>query len=220
MKIILIRHGKTAGNLEGRYVGRTDEPLCEAGREALAGRKLPRAEKLFVSPLLRCRETAEILWPGRDQIVVPGLRECDFGDFEMKNYAELNGNADYQAWIDSNGTLPFPGGESQATFQARCCAAFEQIAEELLKEKADSDAESVVSAETTLSAENAASAEKSVPVAAFVVHGGTIMAVLSQFGVPKKGYFDWQVKNGEGFVADLVRDNGKIVLREIEKICW
>ncbi len=201
MKIILIRHGKTAGNLEGRYVGRTDEPLCEAGREAIAGRKLPRAEKLFVSPLLRCRETAEILWPGRDQIVVPGLRECDFGDFEMKNYAELNGNADYQAWIDSNGTLPFPGGESQTTFQARCCAAFEQVAEELLKEKADS-------------------AEKSVPVAAFVVHGGTIMAVLSQFGVPKKGYFDWQVKNGEGFIADLVRDNGKIVLREIEKICW
>ena len=202
MKIILIRHGKTAGNLEGRYVGRTDEPLCEAGREALAGRKVPRAEKLFVSPLLRCRETAEILWPGRDQIVVPGLRECDFGDFEMKNYAELNGNADYQAWIDSNGTLPFPGGESQATFQARCCAAFEQVAEELLKEKADF------------------AAEKSVPAAAFVVHGGTIMAVLSQFGVPKKGYFDWQVKNGEGFIADLVRDNGKIVLREIEKICW
>ena len=201
MKIILIRHGKTAGNLEGRYVGRTDEPLCAAGREALVGRKVPRAEKLFVSPLARCRETAEILWPGRDQIVVPGLRECDFGDFEMKNYDELNGNADYQAWIDSNGTLPFPGGESQATFQARVCAAFEQVAEELLKEKADF-------------------AEKSVPVAAFVVHGGTIMAVLSQFVVPKKGYFDWQVKNGEGFVADLANENGKIVLREIEKICW
>lgn len=236
MKIILIRHGKTAGNLEGRYVGRTDEPLCAAGREALAGRKLPRAEKLFVSPLLRCRETAEILWPGQDQIAVSDLSECDFGGFEMKNYAELNGNADYQAWIDSGGTLPFPGGESQRAFQARVCAAFEQIAEKLLKEKADSAktadsaesaasaettdsaAESVASAESADSAESAASAGKSVPAAAFAVHGGTIMAVLAQFGVPKKGYFDWQVKNGEGFTARLVREDGKIVLREIEKM--
>ena len=34
-KILLIRHGKTQGNLERRYIGRTDEPLCEAGRAAL-----------------------------------------------------------------------------------------------------------------------------------------------------------------------------------------
>ena len=31
-EIILIRHGATAGNLERRYIGRTDEPLCEQGR--------------------------------------------------------------------------------------------------------------------------------------------------------------------------------------------
>lgn len=203
MKIILIRHGRTAGNLEGRYVGRTDEPLCEAGRAALMGRTLPRAEKLFVSPLLRCRETAEILWPGQAQTAVSDLRECDFGDFEMKNYAELNGNAAYQAWIDSNGTLPFPGGESQAAFQARVCAAFEKVAGELLAGEADT--------------ENF-SADTGKFSAAFAVHGGTIMAILSQFGVPKKGYFDWQVKNGEGFTATLARENGAIVLREIEKI--
>ena len=35
MRVVLIRHSKTAGNLKGRYIGTTDEPLCEEGREAL-----------------------------------------------------------------------------------------------------------------------------------------------------------------------------------------
>ena len=35
VRVILIRHGKTRGNLEGRYVGRTDEPLCPEGVAAL-----------------------------------------------------------------------------------------------------------------------------------------------------------------------------------------
>ena len=65
--------------------------------------------------------------PGVPQTIIGGFRECDFGDFENKNYAELNGRADYQAWIDSGGELPFPHGESRAQFAARCVTAFEQI---------------------------------------------------------------------------------------------
>ena len=61
------------------------------------------------------------------QTIIGDFRECDFGDFENKNYAELNGRADYQAWIDSGGELPFPHGESRAQFAARCVTAFEQI---------------------------------------------------------------------------------------------
>lgn len=82
----------------------------------------------------RCVETAEILWPGFDQKKmqkVTDLRECDFGDFENKNYKELSGNGDYQAWIDSNGTLPFPNGESMDAFKSRCLEAFARIVEEV-----------------------------------------------------------------------------------------
>lgn len=111
-ELLLIRHGKTAGNLLGRYIGsRTDEPLCEEGREGLGGKQLPEVERLYASPMKRCVETAELLWPGFDQKkieIVTDLRECDFGDFENKNYKELSGNEDYQAWIDSNGTRHFP----------------------------------------------------------------------------------------------------------------
>ena len=186
-ELILIRHGKTAGNLLGRYIGsRTDEPLCDEGREGLAGQKLPEVERLYVSTMKRCVETAEILWPGFDQKKmqkVTDLRECDFGDFENKNYKELSGNGDYQAWIDSNGTLPFPNGESMDAFKSRCLEAFARIVEEV------SGAEQ----------EWIASGKTGIFRAGIVVHGGTIMAILEQYGYPKAAYFDYQVKNGCGY---------------------
>lgn len=186
-ELILIRHGKTAGNLLGRYIGsRTDEPLCDEGREGLAGKQLPEVERLYVSPMKRCVETAEILWPGFDRKKmqkVTDLRECDFGDFENKNYKELSGNGDYQAWIDSNGTLPFPNGESMDAFKSRCLEAFARIVEEV------SGAEQ----------EWIASGKTGIFRAGIVVHGGTIMAILEQYGYPKATYFDYQVKNGCGY---------------------
>ena len=186
-ELILIRHGKTAGNLLGRYIGsRTDEPLCDEGREGLAGKQLPEVERLYVSPMKRCVETAEILWPGFDQKKmqkVTDLRECDFGDFENKNYKELSGNGDYQAWIDSNGTLPFPNGESMDAFKSRCLEAFARIVEDV------SGAEQ----------EWIASGKTGIFRAGIVVHGGTIMAILEQYGYPKAAYFDYQVKNGCGY---------------------
>lgn len=186
-ELILIRHGKTAGNLLGRYIGsRTDEPLCDEGREGLAGKQLPEVERLYVSPMKRCVETAEILWPGFDRKEmqkVTDLRECDFGDFENKNYKELSGNEDYQAWIDSNGTLPFPNGESMDAFKSRCLEAFARIVEDV------SGAEQ----------EWIASGKTGIFRAGIVVHGGTIMAILEQYGYPKAAYFDYQVKNGCGY---------------------
>ena len=186
-ELILIRHGKTAGNLLGRYIGsRTDEPLGDEGREGLAGKQLPEVERLYVSPMKRCVETAEILWPGFDRKKmqkVTDLRECDFGDFENKNYKELSGNGDYQAWIDSNGTLPFPNGESMDAFKSRCLEAFARIVEEV------SGAEQ----------EWIASGKTGIFRAGIVVHGGTIMAILEQYGYPKAAYFDYQVKNGCGY---------------------
>lgn len=170
-RIHLIRHGRTAGNRERRYVGRTDEPLCPEGIEALAGIKAPEAELLFVSPLTRCRETARILYPDLEAVAVPELSECDFGDFEGKNWRELSDNPDYRRWIDSGGTLPFPGGESREAFCRRCCSGFSQVMERI----------------------RAVGCRE----AAVVAHGGTIMAVLDAWSIPHRDYYDWQVDNGE-----------------------
>ena len=84
-----------------------------------------------------------------------------------------------------------PGGESRAAFQERCCRAFAEAARTLLQE------------------------QDRIRRAAFVVHGGTIMAVLSRFGRPERGYFDWQVKNGAGFAADLTEEDGAPLLTNI-----
>ena len=124
MKINLIRHGQTAGNLESRYIGTTDEPLCSAGMEALRRRRYPAHGVLICSPMKRCIQTAQAIYPGVKPTIMHELRECDFGAFEGKNYLELNGDPDYQRWIDSGGNLPFPGGESPEDFRARCCAGF------------------------------------------------------------------------------------------------
>lgn len=63
IELLFIRHGATAGNLRRCYIGRTDEPLCEAGIaqvKALQKRGLS-VDRLFVSPMLRTRQTAELL---------------------------------------------------------------------------------------------------------------------------------------------------------------
>lgn len=169
MKWLLIRHGQTQGNLERRYIGsRTDELLCAQGRENLAGKAYPAVRRVFASPMRRCIETARLIYPHIEPEIVEDFRECDFGAFENKSYEELSGYADYQAWIDSGGEMPFPGGESRADFAARCVAAFERL-------NVQEDA-------------------------ALVVHGGTIMAIMERFAVLKGSYYDFQVKNGEGYV--------------------
>ena len=88
MRVYLIRHGVTKGNLEHRYVGSTEEVLLPEADEPLLSIK-KRLEKdgcrkphLLVSPMLRCRQSAEILFPGEKQTVVEDFRECDFGTFE------------------------------------------------------------------------------------------------------------------------------------------
>lgn len=172
-KIIFLRHGETAGNRRKNYIGRTDEPLCPEGaakiRELAAQGLYPAADLLVVSPMLRCRETAALIYPGMAQIVADELTECDFGAFENKNWQELSGNADYQAWIDAGGVTAFPGGESRAEFVARVQRGFVRLMGELPE----------------------------VDTVAVVAHGGTIMAILSSFCGGE--YYDYMTENGGGW---------------------
>ena len=120
MKIMFLRHGLTNGNLEKRYIGTTDEPLCNCGIMQLKNKRFPHFDVLISSSALRCIQTAETLFPAQEIIIEKDFRECDFGDFEGKNYMELSNDTYYQKWIDSGGNLPFPNGESPADFRKRC----------------------------------------------------------------------------------------------------
>lgn len=203
IELYLIRHGATKANREHRYLGRTEEPLSEEGREALKAFQKKgiypdpaSLQALFVSPMERCRETAELLFGDCEQHMIPEFREMDFGLFEGKNYQDLRGNAQYQAWIDSNGTLPFPKGESREDFIARCRRGFE----EMLR---------------IVTAEGIRRNEERKNIAA-VVHGGTIMAVCSSFTDGE--YFDFQIGNGEGYRCKVTVGQPSVEI-QINELC-
>ena len=173
LKVTMIRHGKTYGNSLGRYIGITDEPLLPEEEAALGRYAFGQMDQVFTSPLKRCVQTAELLFPGQAKALIPEFAECNFGEFENKNYQELSDNPNYQKWIDSGGTLGFPGGESMAAFQERCLIGMDRVV--------------------------AMALENNWEEIAMVVNGGTIMSVLGAYGFPKQDYFDWHVKNGEGY---------------------
>lgn len=173
VELYLIRHGKTYGNTLGRYIGVTDERLCPEGKEELQSLSYPFVEAVYGSPLRRCKETAELIWPDKKMETFDLLRECNFGQFENKNYQELGDCPAYQAWVDSGGTLPFPGGESREEFKKRCLAGFQEVLGKVRK-----------------------SGFRKVGL---VLHGGTIMSILETWSRPHEDFYHWQVKNGCGY---------------------
>ena len=104
-RLTLIRHGLTEGNVRRWYYGALDLPLCEAGADALreaaaAGLYPPIGQaKILTSGLLRTEQTLRLLYGDVPHEVWPDLREISFGIFEGKSYDELNGRADYAAWL-------------------------------------------------------------------------------------------------------------------------
>lgn len=192
VKLVWIRHGATEANREHRYLGKTDEPLSEEGirklQSAKASKIYPDIDYLFSSPMKRCLETAEILYPAQKIIRIPDWEEMDFGAFEGKNYIDLQKDARYQAWIDSNGTLPFPEGESREEFIRRCEQGFYRMLKQLGEFK----------------------------TVGMIVHGGTIMALMSQYYGGE--YYDYQVANGEGYICTLKGTMEKPRFAELEKI--
>lgn len=175
----LIRHGTTAGNEEGRYIGSTDLPLSPGGAEAL--RKLrrahpyPEAQAYFSSPMKRCVQTLGILYPDARPILVGDLRECSFGDWEGKTAEEIAAEDErFRRWVSGGGEpIVPPNGEDGGAFARRVCAAFEKIVEGLMR--------------------------SGVTSAAVVAHGGAIMAILSAFGLPRAEFYEWMTQPGRGY---------------------
>ena len=189
MKINFIRHGATAGNLEKRYIGITDEVLSEQGISELLKLKsmLECYHLLITSPMLRCVQTANILFPKHEIKICEDFRECNFGDFENKNYLELSGNPDYQHWIDSNGTACFPNGELPEDFKARTIKAFENLIK-------------IYHENMTI-----------------IAHGGTIMAILEKFAVPEKNYYDYQIPNACGYATEFYQNKLHVLTKIMPK---
>lgn len=171
MTIYLIRHGKTLANEQRRYCGSTDLSLSELGRQELRKLhyELPGA-RYITSGMKRTEETLACLFDPVPHTVEPGLREVDFGIFEMLTYRELKDTPAYQAWLtgDNERNVP-PGGESGEQMERRVLAAFDRILDE--------------GRDTVI-----------------VTHGGVIAAIMAHlFPQEDKNRYQWQPANGHGY---------------------
>ena len=176
-KLHLVRHGKTSGNIEGRYVGgKTDLPLCKEGISELKNLYedggYPRVPIVFSSPMERCLQSAKFLFPNREIITVENLREYNFGDFENKTALELDGRPDYAAWASGDMPAP-PGGESSKDFVARTALGLNDMLRIMM--------------------------EREEYEAAAVMHGGSIMMLLAACGLPQQPPAMWTSENGCGY---------------------
>ncbi len=179
-KIHLLRHGMTEANADGRYIGRTDLPLSAEGLASLLKLKetyqYPGAVRFFTSPLTRCRQTLEVLYPGCDPTPVEGLRECDFGDWEGKSIAQLKSDERFLQWMEGR-TREIPGGEDTEGFRQRVCAAFEAVVDSLIH---DGDTEAVI-----------------------CTHGGVITLLMQLYSLPRLDPKDCLAAAGQGFTLRI-----------------
>ncbi|MFI3209235.1 MAG: histidine phosphatase family protein, partial [Eubacteriales bacterium] len=166
MKLYFVRHLKTKGNYEKRYIGCTDESIAFNGDEQL-NYKLPEyPDKIYASPMKRCIQTAHFLYPERKVCTKERLKEMNFGEFENHTYEELKDNKNYQDFIQG---IENPiGGESRTSFKERCLRVFHEITTECKPE------EEIV----------------------IVCHGGTIMAIMEKLEVQHRSFYDYQIPNG------------------------
>lgn len=176
-KIYLIRHGLTEANIRGQYVGnRTDLPLCDEGVDELRALRdtvdYPDIQRLYTSPMLRCRQTANIIYPDTDYTVIDEFAEYDFGDFEGKTASELEKDESFALWTSGKISAP-PGGESTDNFIRRLALGFRAVVEDMMRE--------------------------GVSNAGVIMHGGAIMMLLSSCAVPRRKSIEWQCENGKGY---------------------
>ena len=132
-RLLLIRHGQSTWNAEGRWQGRSDPPLSERGEldaaAAAAAAALDEVDAIVSSDLTRARRTAEIMAGGRrwDGVrVLPGLRERDVGVFTGHTRAEIEAR-----WPGLLQQVPLdpPQAESRGSVLARAVASLHRISE-------------------------------------------------------------------------------------------
>ena len=133
MLLYLCRHAQTASSAVDSFNGQRELPLTDLGREQARklGARLASLKwaAVYRSPLDRTRETVELVAPGFDHVILPGLIEINYGGWEglSPEQARALNPGRYKAWVaDPSSTSP-TGGETAAQVAVRALAALEEI---------------------------------------------------------------------------------------------
>ena len=175
--LYLYRHGLTKGNLNAQYIGHTDYPLTTFGIEQLrdikAKHHYPQVDAVFTSPLKRAMESANIMFPKNNKIVIDNFIEYNFGEFEECTAEDLKDNEDFSAWLKGDIHARPPYGESNAEFVTRICSDFEKVIDGCIS-----------------------TGTQNITI---VTHAGVIMTILSCYGLPQAPMAHWQMDAGYGY---------------------
>lgn len=188
-RISILRHGITEANENGIYIGKTDLPLSEAGREMLEDKydqlEYPKVQRVYTSPLERAIQSAEILFPDREIVIVDDLTEMDFGVFEGLPAEELIHLDSYKKWLKGGLDNPPPNGETLRNMMMRCYSALNLIIMDMMK--------------------------NGYTHVGVVTHSGILMNMMSCFGLPKMKPMEFACEPGEGYeilVSAMMWQNG------------
>jgi len=177
--------GKTDGQLLQQAAGQTDgQPLQPEARPDIEQNAESIAARLSAMSLQELQDGLKQR-AGRHFCCEEDLRECCFGHFENRNYIEMTGDDEYQAWIDSGGTLPFPDGESIEAFDRRVCEAW--LRQVRTWAAAGGDEEGAMT---------------------MIVHGGTIMSVMERLFPDEgssSGRYRWNPGHTQGYTVGYER---------------
>jgi probable phosphoglycerate mutase len=135
-RVLAIRHGETAWNVDGRIQGQLDVPLNDMGRWQVHRLALALADEniaaIYTSDLLRALETAQAVARASGDAIVTetGLRERGFGVFEGLSYAQINERWPELAarWRKRDPDFGAPGGETLNQFYGRSIATATRLA--------------------------------------------------------------------------------------------
>lgn len=135
MEIILIRHGETIWNKEGRVQGLSDIALSDVGlhhaQQLALSLRDHHIHSIYSSPLIRAKKTAQIInqYHNAPICLESGLMEMDQGNFEGLSYQELIAcEKDFlKKWISDPASVKMPNGESFSELQARAWKVIEGI---------------------------------------------------------------------------------------------
>ena len=132
-RLILLRHGNTGS--PGKYIGSKDVPLSPDGFSQI--KKLQSVfqnqhfDSIHSSPMLRCRQSAGILFAGQSVLFDDDLKEINFGRWEGLQFNEIAENDPelVKDWADWNTDFCFPEGEQIGHFIKRIHSAGTRIRE-------------------------------------------------------------------------------------------
>ena len=190
--LLIVRHGETEWNAEGRIQGHTDIGLSEKGAEQarslgqrLADRQIDVA---YSSDLKRTSETAKLALGGRDITLneTPRLREYNKGIFEGMTLSEIQEKfpAEYPKYLEKDLSYAPEGGETTRDVSTRMASIFAEI-------KANHLDETVL----------------------VVSHGGVLRAAMvSLLGMPLEGNWSFVFGNCGLTMVDTYTDNAVLRL--------